>query len=187
MSFEIIRKSDIKVTEWSGGTTSELFIFPRSADFKLGNFNIRISIATIEVDESTFTSLPGVMRTLMLLEGELLLEHDGHHSARLKQFDQDTFSGDWITRSIGKARDFNVMTKNENYATVEAITLSSGELIVEENSHDIVFIHVLEGEISIGEYRLQDSESIAFYKAPSEENRIVKAMNRVVLIRVSIN
>ena len=187
MHFEIIRKSDMKVTAWSGGTTSELFIYPRSADFKLGNFDLRISIATVEVNESTFTPLPGVKRTLMVLGGELTLEHTGHHSLHLKPLEQDTFSGDWFTRSIGRASDFNVMTKNENRATVEAITLNSEESIIDERNPEIDFIHVVEGEISIGENQLTSGESIAMYKSPEEENRIVKATNRVVLIRVSLN
>ncbi len=45
----------------------------------------------------------------MVLEGELTLEHEDHHSARLQPFQQDAFAGDWITRSKGRARDFNIM------------------------------------------------------------------------------
>ncbi len=72
---KIIRKEDIKTTNWSGGTTSELFIFPVSSTYKDLNFEFRLSRATIETEESIFTPLPHVKRKLMLLDGELELKY----------------------------------------------------------------------------------------------------------------
>ena len=45
----------------------------------------------------------------MIIEGQLLLEHEGHHNATLKALEQDSFSGDWTTTSFGKVTDFNLM------------------------------------------------------------------------------
>ncbi|WWV69981.1 HutD [Sporomusa ovata DSM 2662] len=36
----------------------------------------------------------------MVLEGEMRLEHTGHHSSYLKPFDQDSFSGNWTTNTL---------------------------------------------------------------------------------------
>ena len=77
---QIIRKADIQTSNWSGGTTSELFIFPTTSNYKDLNFGFRLSSATIDVDESEFTPLPNVKRQLMLLDGELELIHEGHHT-----------------------------------------------------------------------------------------------------------
>ena len=38
----------------------------------------------------------------MIIDGELELEHEGHHNTKLSRFDKDRFSGDWTTRSYGK-------------------------------------------------------------------------------------
>jgi uncharacterized protein len=142
---EIIRKSDIKLTRWSGGTTSELFIYPRNAEFRTDSFDLRVSIATVEIDSSVFTPLEGMHRTLMVLDGTLKLDHEDHHSTELKAFDQDSFEGDWITRSEGKVTDFNVMTMQKNRANVEYSKLDQN-CAYNFNNSEIDFIHVLKGE-----------------------------------------
>tara|TARA_B110000503_G_C7109156_1_gene397316 strand:+ start:462 stop:1025 length:564 start_codon:yes stop_codon:yes gene_type:complete len=145
--FSVIKQSDWKVSNWSGGTTSELYISPANASFKLGNYDLRLSIATIEDEESVFTPLPGVFRTLTVLSGILELEHKNHHSAILKPYEQDSFLGDWATRSHGKVKDFNVMTKGTAKFNVECIQSSSCTLSIPVNG--ILFI--AEGSIKIGE------------------------------------
>ena len=107
MSIQHFDASRIKKTNWSGGTTSELFIFPEGSEFNIGNYLFRLSIATVEIEESTFTRLPDVNRTLMVLEGILKLEHEGHHKATLKPLEFDNFKGDWNTKSWGKVTNFN--------------------------------------------------------------------------------
>ena len=90
---KIIKTENWKTTKWSGGTTSEIFIYPENALFKKGNYEVRISIATVEHEYSEFTPLPAVERTLMVLEGSQKLTHRGRHTSELKQFNQDTFHG----------------------------------------------------------------------------------------------
>lgn len=133
-----IKPTDWKVTNWSGGTTSELYISPSIAEFKKGNYQLRISIATVEVEESTFTPLPNVDRVLTVLEGEIELIHEGHHSKVLQQYEKDSFKGDWTTKSKGKVRDFNVMTIDHS-VEVEIIKISSEE-IIHFQKNDFVFV-----------------------------------------------
>lgn len=45
----------------------------------------------------------------MLLDGNIVLRHEGHHETRLGPFDQDRFDGGWITHSQGRGHDFNLM------------------------------------------------------------------------------
>lgn len=89
-----------------------MYIFPAEASYVERNFELRISTAKVEVEESTFTALPGVQRKLMILEGEITVNHDGQYSKHLKPFEVDTFSGDWNSRAIGTCTDFNVMTRS---------------------------------------------------------------------------
>ena len=103
-------KSGARTTAWAGGTTSELYIYPEGSFYAERNFGFRISTATVEVDESVFTDLPGFKRHIMTLEGNLTLIHEGHHKIRLGPYEKDFFLGEWNTKSEGKCKDFNLIT-----------------------------------------------------------------------------
>ncbi|MBU3189279.1 HutD family protein [Clostridium bowmanii] len=125
---EIIKENQHKTSEWSGGTTTQLYIFPEDSLYSERKFKWRLSSAKVEVEKSTFTSLPGISRHIMVLEGELFLEHEGHHNAALKALQQDSFSGDWTTISFGKVTDFNLMLAQGYKGELEAISFNSGEV-----------------------------------------------------------
>lgn len=108
---KIITKDQIRTTNWSGGTTSQLYIYPEQSSYEDRDFLFRISSARVEVAASTFTALPGVNRELMILDGTLELEHQGKYKKTLNTFQQDHFPGEWHTTSRGKVTDFNLMTK----------------------------------------------------------------------------
>lgn len=126
-SIRIIRKSGCKVSAWSGGTTTQLYIYPEDAVYDDRNFRWRLSSAKVAADESTFTPLPGISRILMIIEGEATLEHKGHHSAVLKAFEKDSFSGDWTTKCVGKVTDYNLMTDKSCNGSMDAFSIDSGE------------------------------------------------------------
>jgi environmental stress-induced protein Ves len=83
----------------------------------------RISSANVESEESEFTSLPGTWRLIMVLEGDMTLGHEHHHSVRLRPFQQDAFAGDWMTRSRGTARDFNIMLSAACTGQMQAVSV----------------------------------------------------------------
>lgn len=95
-----------KASDWAGGITRELYKVhsPNSSQY-----DIRISMAEINDSPSDFTCLPGIQRTLVLLDGNLELEHNGSREP-LKQFGISKFLGDWNTRSHGRARVLNIMS-----------------------------------------------------------------------------
>jgi environmental stress-induced protein Ves len=126
-NIEIIKKNQCKTSKWSGGTTTELYIYPNNAMYSERTFKWRLSSARVEDEESMFTSLPGIHRIIMVIEGELRLEHKGHHDATLKAFEQDRFSGDWTTKSFGKVIDFNLMMTKGCSGKVDVISINSGE------------------------------------------------------------
>ena len=124
---EIIRESQHKTSEWSGGITNELYIYPKGAIYGERNFKWRLSSAKVEAEESTFTPLSGIYRIIMIIEGKLQLQHKGHHNATLNAFDQDSFEGDWATKSFGKVTDFNLMMTPECSGKLEVISVSGGQ------------------------------------------------------------
>jgi len=112
--FKIHRFQNTLTTVWSGGTTSQLFIFPLESVFAERNFDFRISTATIDVEESNFTPLPIYNRLLAVLEGNLEIIHQGKYSKKLQKFENDRFHGSWQSSSKGEVRDFNVIY-NDNF------------------------------------------------------------------------
>lgn len=106
---KITPKSIQQTTEWSGGTTTELAIFPTESSYANRNFLFRISTATVETETSTFTSLPGYKRLLMILKGELEITHVDQYTKKLATFDTDMFDGGWQTTAKGMVTDFNIM------------------------------------------------------------------------------
>jgi uncharacterized protein len=107
--YQIIRKEEQQTSTWSGGTTTQIAIFPADSDYISRNFDWRMSSATVDEERSVFTRLPGIERIVMIIHGEMVLEHVGHHRTLLRPFEQDTFSGEWITHGNGHATDFNLM------------------------------------------------------------------------------
>lgn len=126
-NIEIIKLNQQNTSEWSGGTTTELYIYPKDSIYSKRNFKWRLSSAKVEVEQSIFTPLIGIHRLIMIIEGELMLEHLGHHNATLKPFEQDSFSGEWTTSSVGKVKDFNLMMVKGCKGRLEHISFKKGE------------------------------------------------------------
>lgn len=122
-SIQVAKKAEQVTTNWSGGTTTQISIYPCHADYGQRDFTWRLSTATVDLEHSTFTSLSGFSRILMVLEGEVRLVHAGHHSADLKFLQQDSFSGDWSTQSFGQVRDFNLMMAPNCQGKLHALTV----------------------------------------------------------------
>lgn len=125
-NIKIIRENEYKKSKWSGGTTTQLYIYPEESQYESRDFLFRISSAKVEVDESVFTHLPGINREIMIIDGELELKHEGHHNAKLNKFDKDRFCGDWTTRSYGKVTDFNLMMNNNCDGSIEHTEIERG-------------------------------------------------------------
>ena len=178
--YTIIKKSDWNITNWSGGTTSQLFIYPLDSNFKTGDYQLRISIATVEVETSTFTTLKDVNRTLLVLDGNLMLDHENQHTSNLKQYDQDSFSGNWNTSSIGKVRDFNVMTKGDTHSEVRVINVSK-ETMFAGLQND--FIHVLKGNLTIDGQIIGLNDSVQL--SSKSMNLNLSLESRIVLVRTA--
>jgi len=158
---EVIRKEEQITNNWSGGTTTELAIYPKDAEYSKRNFLWRISSARVEVEESTFTSLPGIWRLIMVLDGRLELQHEGHHNIDLGIFQQDSFSGDWNTKAFGRARDFNLMMAESCKGTLEAIGIKEKEEKEVLSKETTETFYCIKGEIEIV---INEREVITLYE-----------------------
>lgn len=126
---KIIKKDKLSTSKWSGGTTTQLYIYPEDELYENRNFTFRISSAKVDLEESTFTKLPNIKRRIMILDGRLKLIHENHHSVTLEKFQQDTFYGHWNTKSYGKVTDFNLMLNENADGFIEYINLENEKTI----------------------------------------------------------
>lgn len=138
-----------KTINWAHGTSTELFVYPLDGDFVSRNFTFRISTATVEADETTFSSFQAITRILMILEGKLTLIHEGRYTKELNTFDQDTFMGDWDTKSKGRVRDFNLMCKNGASGNVTHMHFTNEEQLTIRPEGNFQYFFVAAGEFSI--------------------------------------
>lgn len=143
------------VSTWSGGKTTQVWIYPAKSTYQERNFEIRLSSATVEAEESDFTALPGYHRKLMILEGEITIIHEHHYRKNLKILESDSFSGSWKTRSLGRCVDFNVMTSDKYVSEIEGFNLKSGERKWLHSSKDGLFLFVY---LHFGDARLLFAE-----------------------------
>ena len=188
MEILVIQKQSHKTTNWSGGTTTELFIYPKGSDYQKRNFLFRVSTATIEIEESQFTKLADVNREIMILDGEIELIHEGRYSKTLGKFDTDTFSGEWDTRSIGKATDFNLMTKGNVRGHIRHLGLSaeSAQTVSFSSKTEKALFYIYSGKLQICD-KIVDSGDVLFFDTPSNhENVDIKAVTKADVIVVEL-
>ena len=107
-----LTEKDYKVGLWSGGSTTELFIWPEGADYARREFTLRVSSARVDLEESDFTPLMGVTRYITPLTGGFTLTHPGCAPVVMCPLSEPyRFSGEIQTHCVGKATDFNLMLK----------------------------------------------------------------------------
>ena len=111
MKIRILDPATRRVTSWSGGKTTELFLYPFDGSYAERRFQIRISSATIDIPESRFTRLDGVTRYLTPLSDGFYLKRAGHWSF-LPRGDVLLFSGEEDILCRGSGRDLNLMLKS---------------------------------------------------------------------------
>lgn len=157
MNLKKIVPDEFQVSNWSGGKTTQIAIYPPKANYADRDFAFRISSASVELDESIFTLLPDYDRIIAPITGQLTLYYNGSDKpVVLNEMEFSRFDGGWNTRSKGRVTDYNLMTrKGICSGDAFSITLISGETTVIPkqsttlSSHYIQLIWCIEGAIQI--------------------------------------
>ncbi|MCT4584699.1 MAG: HutD family protein [Peptostreptococcaceae bacterium] len=189
MTFEIIKQNDMSIKNWSGGISKEIFIYPKDSSYENRDFKFRISSAKVELEESDFTRLENIKRVIMVLEGELKLVHGSRYKRHLKRFNQDTFMGDWGTKSYGKAIDFNLMLREDIDGRVDYIDLKENESInitktvLEKGKKVFHGLYIESGEVIIEGNLLKSGEFILIQDFDNYEVNSIKSSN-IILSKV---
>lgn len=151
MNIYIYKAEDFKTNKWSGGSTTELYIHPPTANYATGNFNFRISSATVEIEKSDFTILPGISRQLMVLKGSIKVSHKNHYAVQLHKNDIDSFDGNWETSAFGTCVDFNLMTKGNTEGKISPIAVSEDKTLnfQLESTCEFIIFYAYEGKLQV--------------------------------------
>ncbi len=149
MSFTIIHADKFNTINWSGGTSTQLYIYPETSDYALRNFDFRLSTAKVEVEKSDFTPLPGVLRKIMILDGEIEISHKDQYTKTLEKFEIDEFKGDWATSSVGTCIDFNLMTREGKKGEISSMSLIKAQTFEYSLTKQLskLFIYIYSGQI----------------------------------------
>lgn len=124
MEYKLYKEENFSVSKWTGGVTKQLAIFPADGSYLERRFIWRLSTATCEQEESTFSKLPDFDRVLMVLSGSVVLAHQDVRVARLSELEQDSFDGAYRTKSFGRITDYNLMVAKGNRGTLDAVELT---------------------------------------------------------------
>lgn len=184
MKVEIIKKNKQIATNWSGGTTTELYIYPKESQYAKRDFTFRISSAACMNVTSTFTKLPGVNRILMVLDGHIMLIHEGYHKAVLQPYDQDTFSGDWESACIGKCTDFNLMLRENCRGALHKCSFKMGEEKKINSTFDKYGLYITDGLVELKDsnqcYKLEKGDFVMLSREKTDYiSASIKALNQL--------
>lgn len=188
--YAVKKQEEFKTSLWSGGSTTELYIYPEDAIYKEGNFQCRVSSATVEVERSDFTSLPGVKRYLSIFHGHLDMIHGEGEKVSLEPFQVDCFDGGIPTVSFGQVVDFNLMLKNGADGKMETAQISAGEsfILEPEKGQNLLVVYVPVGKVKIEDMQIETGE-LFICKNWSKELRIENTGESVAglgICRVSV-
>lgn len=150
INIKLLTNDDYLTSVWSGGKTTQFYIYPEDAIYKELNFKFRISSATVELDKSEFTRLDGVHRFITPLDKELKLTHNHKDFVELRPFDVYEFEGGIDTTSFGTARDFNLMLANGAKGKLENIFVEKNYKLGRSlNNNQFIFLFNYESKVEI--------------------------------------
>lgn len=111
MIWKLLKPDAFATSRWSGGTTTQLAIYPEASVYANRDFLWRLSSAKVEQETSVFTALPDYDRFITVLEGELDLKIGQETRTPLSPMQVRAFSGADLVESWGVCRDFNLMVR----------------------------------------------------------------------------
>ncbi|MEG3006210.1 MAG: HutD family protein [Oscillospiraceae bacterium] len=176
MNIQKIIENEFKVSNWAGGKTSQVAIFPIDRNYADRDFNFRISSATVDGGKSNFTNLPNYNRFLTVLSGEIMLENvTTNQKLRLFPYEVYAFDGGDDIISEGKCKDFNLMIrKNTCCGDMTVLNLSNNSEKVSVKSYENLLIFCATGEVTITD--LENQLSLKPFEAA-----ILKGRNEIIV------
>lgn len=167
MPVQRLTTDDYLLSDWGGGETCQIFIYPEQCNYADRDFIFRISSATIKESPSTFTILENYDRILVSLEQAIELAFQDT-SFLLKPFVPLSFSGADFVSSTGTTTDFNVMMRKGTEAKL-TILHHEAQYAIDLNPDCIQlwFVAKAANPVTIGALELAEKDSAVLHHAES--------------------
>ncbi len=164
-NIKILKETDFKTTAWSGGDTTQIYIYPETAQYADQDFLYRISTATVLSETSRFTRLENYDRILTVLEGSMELEREKQLPLiPLKPLKPFLFGGEVPIISHGQCKDFNLMFQKSAQGQVRILPMEEGEaeFVLEPENHYVLYLIKGRSNVTFGgkECFLCDGEAL---------------------------
>lgn len=146
VKINVLTSKNYVQSTWSGGETTQVYLFPPQGRYELGQFDFRISTASVLLEQSNFSSLPGYQRIIMSLDHPIKLIHqnllqDQSRVVHLQPFTVDFFDGAEKTTSFGQCQDFNLIYTDQYIGSMQAVYPQNKQAILPES---IYFVYCLD-------------------------------------------
>ena len=171
-----LTEKDYRISDWSGGKTIQIAIAPESAQYADRRFSWRLSSATVDLEESDFTSLPDYQRLIAPLRGEMRLTHNGGTPVDLRPYEVHRFDGADTTHSWGSCTDFNLMLRKGEWDG--SISAPEGETVLcPEPGCETLIVYCTRGgaAVSCGDesVELAEREAVLLADGPTQPVRLI--------------
>lgn len=176
-SIEKLPAGAFNISRWSGGTTTELFIWPHGASYAERRFGIRISTATVDIAQSTFTKLPGVTRYIAPLGDGFTLKIGQNEPEFIPHAAVKRFDGGEDVTCVGAGRDLNLMLSG---AAGELIMIKPNERHIVRQAEFLFAYAVQDCRISVGSVQM-NTESGEFLRIYAGAGETVTASGEAAL------
>lgn len=137
---KIVLENEFITSDWSGGTTSQIYIDPKDANVSQKNFNFRISSATCDLDESEFTKYSEFTRYITPITGDLSLNNNGEN-IHINPYEVYCFDGNDKVISRGKVRDYNLIIKKDNKGLMYSKKLEDEEVNIKAKTKKCIIFN----------------------------------------------
>jgi environmental stress-induced protein Ves len=177
---------DFSRNDWSGGTSTQLVIYPSESDLLKQNFEFRISTASIDVEESQFTQFFLHKRIICSLLNPITLIHSDIQPFCLTPLVPYSFDGGMTTKCVGKTIDFNVIFNDSWDASIKVYQIDSMiDMAYIQSYSDLTYFFQVQGESFINAILLEESELLLFKEVPDDFNlKIVNKDSLLVCVKL---
>ena len=135
----IIEPEQFKTYTWSGGKSTEMYVYPKGKNFKDKDFSFRVSTSTFSDLKSEFTDYTGFHRFILPIKGELTINNKEFPNHKLETWMNCDFDGGLETTaeaSVG-CKDFNFIVSNKDRGDLMVI---EHDISLDKDSKDAYFI-----------------------------------------------
>lgn len=151
--FSIIRHSDLAVSRWANGAGTTRQVAAEPDDSGIDSFDWRVSIADV-VGECSFSAFPGIDRTILLVEGRVMVLAIDGVECRLDPLAPVRFGGEADVRCSvpeGPTRDLNIMCRRGEWSTSVEVLDAREPVSVVPSSGMTMFLACFAGQWSLVE------------------------------------